>query len=289
MKDNYLILKKALKKVGGKSFTVIAFFLVLLFTIQARVFAGALPVRKGKLRVSVSASYFVAYSYWDKNSKLIHFPANGHFSAYGLSVLAEYGLTRRLTLVAQLPYTYISNVQQSYKVSTSGLGDGEVGLRYYLANIDYRYYFAVQGSAIVPLYSNRNLGYDVFGDEFKLLGFESGKIGTHTYYIAAEAGIAQYFDHTGPFQYRYSGTAGYVLDKHSQIAVGLAGTISKSTNEGFSSNLIQNRDFYYHLVSFNYGYTVNRYLTLFAGYSLLYAGNNTGKGSNVSLSANIKF
>lgn len=287
MKVNCRKLIKKRGKIVVRITVITAYFVVLLFNNPA--FAGALPVRKGKLRLSVSTGYFIAFSYWDKNRHLISFPSNGHFSALGVSALAEYGLTKRWTAVALLPYSFISNNQQSYKFSANGFGDAEAGLRYYLANINFKYYFAVQGSVILPLYNNPALGYRSLGDDFKLSGFESGKIGSHSYYTAAEVGVSQYFDHTGPLQYKYAGSIGYVLDKHDQVSLGLSGTISNSINKTFSADIVQNRDFYYHLVSFNYGYTVNRNLSLFAGVSQFYAGENTGKGSDISLSANIKF
>ena len=287
MKVNYQRPIKTQLKIAFRITVASAFFVVLLFNNPA--FAGALPVRKGKLRLAVSSTYFIAYSYWDKNGKLISFPLNGHFSALGLVALAEYGLSKRWTAVAQLPYNYVQQSFTNGKISASGFGDAEAGLRYYLANINFKYFFAVQGSVVAPLYNTPLLGYRSLGDDFKLSAFETGNMGSHSYYTTAEVGVTQYFDKIGPLQYKYSGAIGYVLDKHDQIALGVGGTISHSINKSFSADLIQNRDFYFHLVSINYGYTVNRNMSLFAGVSQLYAGQNTGKGTDISLSVNIRY
>ena len=89
------------------------------------------------------------------------FPNNGKFnSVTNLSLYAEYGLSRRCTLVASLPYAINNYSQDNYHPGTiSGFTDLETGIQYYLANINYQYYFSLQGTAITPLYQEPNLGY----------------------------------------------------------------------------------------------------------------------------------
>ncbi|MDT3403173.1 hypothetical protein [Mucilaginibacter terrae] len=254
-----------------------------LFTPKAH--AGGWPVRKGKLLTSLSVSYFRANSAWDSTGKKRSYPGNGYFASQSIGLYAEYGITRRWTGVASLPYVLNQIKQNDLKISQYGFGDLEAGLRYYLTNIEFKYYIAVQGTAIVPLYPGQSLGLGAPGTDLSVMMSGAGT----KYYFTVQAGGRAYFSDTGPKQFRYSGTIGYNIDEHNQVSAGLSGVISSSTNKAFNVNIVQNRDFAYHQASLSYGYLLNRDLSFFATVNQFLFGRNTGVGTNVALSVSKKF
>ena len=130
-------------------------------------YAGGFPVRPHSLLLSPSLTYFYANKGWDSLRHLTPFPNNGRFSSVNFQLYGEYGLSRRFTLVAMLPYVSNTYQETNYKSTATGLTDLEAGIRYYIANINYIYYFMVQGTVITPLYNNPALGYGQSGAELK--------------------------------------------------------------------------------------------------------------------------
>jgi hypothetical protein len=259
--------------------------IVILVVSRSSSYAGGFPVRPHSLLISPSFSYFYANKGWDSTRHLAPFPNGGHFSSYTLQLYAEYGLSRRFTLVAQLPYVSNSYEQTGYKSSASGLTDLEVGLRYYIANIDYRFYFMVQGTAITPLYTNQSLGYGQSGAELKLMFSGSMKMFGTNAYFSLENGFRQYFGSTGPFQDRYNGTFGLNLDKKfkNQVSVSLGGFYSTSTNKQFSPIQYTNKDFSFNQVSLSYGHSFSREFSIFLTGGKFINGRNTGDGMSGSV------
>ncbi|HEX3384321.1 MAG TPA: hypothetical protein VHS53_03995, partial [Mucilaginibacter sp.] len=128
--------------------------LSLIAVMQQHVLADGFPVRPKTLLINPSVSYFVATKYWDSVRRLQPFPQNGKFTALTMSLFAEYGISRRWYLVALLPYTTNTYTQGGVNTVNQGFTDLETGLRYYLANISYKYYIMLQGTVITPLYTN---------------------------------------------------------------------------------------------------------------------------------------
>jgi protein XagA len=264
---------------------------ISLFTLANNSsFAGGFPVRPKRLLLSPSVSYFYANSGWDSLRRKNPFPDNGRFTSLGFSLYAEYGISRRLTAVALLPY--VRNTYEDNKGSTlnTGLTDLELGLRYYVANINYIYYFTVQGTYITPLYKNLALGYAEQGAELKLAFAGSGKVFGKNYYFTLENGVRQYFGPDGPTQDRYTGTFGLTLDRrfHHQLSVSLGGFYSSSKFTQFSPIQAINKNFAFNQASLTYGYTANKRLSFFATGGHFINGRNTGNGTTASFSVLIK-
>ena len=214
--------------------TQLKYFLaaVSLFTaLHYNSYAGGFPVRPKSLLLNPSISYFFANKQWDSLRVRKPFPLDGQFTAITYSLYAEYGISRRFTFVALLPYTMNTYQQTGYKSTDNGLTDLETGIRYYIANINYTYYFAVQGTVITPMYTNPNLGYGLTGAELKFSFAGRGRVfGKHCYFTMEDA-VRQYFGSTGPQQNRYNLTTGMTLDnkfKH-QLSVSVGGIYSTSS------------------------------------------------------------
>jgi len=119
--------------------------LIFFLTGQSLSYAdGGFPVRPGRLLISPSISYFFANSGWDANGVKAPFVNNGQFSSVGVTFYSEYGISRRWAFVATLPYVFNNYTQSVSPKSTisQGLTDLETGIRYYLANINFIYYFS---------------------------------------------------------------------------------------------------------------------------------------------------
>ena len=268
-------------------------FIAMLFLAASRgsSYAGGFPVRPGSLLLSPSVSYFYANKGWDSLRHLKPFTGNGHFSSWTYQMYAEYGLSKRFTLVAQLPYVSNTYEQTGYLRSASGLTDLETGIRYYIANIDYRYYFMVQGTVITPLYTNDEaLGYGESGAEIKFSFAGSGHLFGQNSFFSLENGFRQYFGSNGPFQDRYNGTFGLTLDKKykNQISVSLGGFYSVSNNKSFSPIVYTNKDFAFNQVSLSYGHSFSRQFSIFITGGKFINGRNIGDGVSGSVSLIIR-
>jgi len=272
-----------------KTFTRILFFALILFIAAPRAgYAdGGFPVRPGRLLIAPSVSYFFANSQWDTDGKKQRFADNGKFSSVGTTLYAEFGISRRFAAVASVPlvfnrYTTASNAP----VTSSGLADLETGIRYYLANIDFIYYFSIQGTAITPLYSNNpSLGYGEEGAELKLAFSGTGHLGGLATYFNAADGIRQYFGTNGPIQNRYNATFGLSLDSdyENQISATLSGIYSQSDDKSFSVIPETNKDFSFLQASIGFGHSFSRETSLFLSGGRFITGRNTGIGTSVSL------
>jgi hypothetical protein len=260
---------------------------------QNNSYAGGFPVRPGSLMISVSGNYFVANKGWDSLSRKKPFPSNGKYTSMSYSLYAEYGLSKRFTLVASVPYVVNNYKADNYNSTGQGLTDVEAGLKYYLANINYKYYFMLQATAIIPTYSNNPaLGYGKPGAELKLSFAGSGHLFGKNSYFTLENGVREYFEDQGPFQDRYSATYGITLDKEfkHQVSLSAGGTYSTSSlNKGFNPQLLaSNKNFAFNQVSVSYGYSATRQLSIFVSAGTFITGRNTGDGSSVSASLIIR-
>jgi hypothetical protein len=246
---------------------------------------GGFPVRPGRLLISPSASYFFSSSKWDSAGVKAPFAKNGKYTSFGITLLAEYGINKRFAVVATLPYVVNSYRQDDYKNTSTGLTDVETGLRYYLANINFIYYFSLQATAITPLYSNTALGYAEEGGELKLALSGTGRLFNRSTYFNVFDGVRQYFGTDGPIQNRYNGTFGITLDKMfaNQVAVTLSGINSVSNNKSFSPVLNSDKDYSFLQASVSYGHSFTREASLFISGGKFLTGRNTADGASITL------
>ncbi|MDP9078424.1 MAG: hypothetical protein M3O71_13405 [Bacteroidota bacterium] len=272
-----------------KTFTRLLFSTLILFTATYSLsYAdGGFPTRPGRLLIAPSVSYFFANSQWDSTGVKKSFPNNGRFSSVGVTLYAEYGISRKFAAVASVPFVYnMYSQNNTATANSSGLTDLETGIRYYLANIDFIYYFSIQGTAITPLYSNnQSLGYGQEGAELKLAFSGTGHLGGLSTYFNAADGVRQYFGTNGPIQNRYNGTFGLSLDQdyENQISATLSGIYSQSNDKRFSVIPETNKDYSFLQASIGFGHSFTRETSLFLSGGRFLTGRNTGVGTSVSL------
>jgi hypothetical protein len=254
--------------------------LCLLFSAEA--YCGW-PTRPGRLIVSPSVSYFFSNKDWNGSGRRVIKDNNGTFTNTSINLYSEYGISRKVAAFASLPYiSYKLTDDVNDPATRSGLGDAELGLRYYLANINYKYYFTLQGSAVLPLYKNEGLGYAQPGAELRLGFSGAGKMGTKFFSLSLENGVRQYFGNNGPFQDRYNASFGLTLDKkfHNQVTLGVSGIFSFSDLDTFDNNIFTARDYEFTQVSLSYGHTFNSSISMFVTASQFVVGRNTTIGTS---------
>ncbi|RVU00531.1 hypothetical protein EOD41_11040 [Mucilaginibacter limnophilus] len=262
---------------------------LLLASALTNALAGGMPVKKGKYILSGSISYFRSNDLWGGSGKVVKYPSNGYFSSTSVSLYGEYGISRRFTAVVTLPYLVNDFILEDGINSVSGLGDAEVGLRYYLGNIGFKHYFGLQASAVLPLYSNATLGFSKPAVDAKISYSGSGKLGSKSISLGGDIGVRQYFESEGPFQFKYSGNFSYYIGKKDQIGVGVSGAISTSINKTVNPNILINKDYSFTMASLNYGHNFTPKLSLFAGANHILVGRSTGRGNSFLLSVITKF
>ena len=263
---------------------------IVTVAMQTRAHAGGFPLRPGRLLLQPSVSYFFADKEWDSTGVKRPFPANGKFNSVLVSLYAEYGISRRFSVVALMPYTTNNFTQTGFSQSYSGLTDLETGIKYYLANINYIYYFSLQGTAITPMYKNTpgqpDLGYGEEGAELKLSFAGSGTLFNRNYYFDVDNGVRQYFGDQGPIQDRYNATFGLTLDRtlKNQVSVSFGGFYTASDNKKFNEeNPLVTKNFQFQQVSVSYGHSFTRTFTVFLTGGQFISGRNTGVGTSGSL------
>jgi hypothetical protein len=265
---------------------------ILLTLAHNNSFADGFPVRPGRFSLSPSVSYFFANKQWDSISHKKAFDDGGRFQSFSYSLYSEYGLSRKFTLSALVPFImndFRTNTNGSFK--SSGFQDIEIGVKYYLANINYKYYFSIKASGIIPAYTNTNLGYQQAGAELKLAFAGSGHLFGKQSYFVLENGVREYFGTESVFQDRYNATYGLTLDKnfHEQVSVSVGGFYATSQNKQFDlTNPNNSKNFAFNQVSLSYGHAFSKSLSLFLTGGTFITGRNTGAGSSASVSLNYR-
>ncbi|EHQ28411.1 hypothetical protein [Mucilaginibacter paludis] len=271
--------------------TLLVFFIASVIPYTS-AFAGGKPVGKKRLFLIPAAAYFFNSTYWDKNGLYHKYDDGLKFGSAILSVNSEYGFSRKISLMATVPYL-INRVYQpgSATTSVSGLGDAEVGVRYYAFNIDYNFYFSVQGNLIIPLYKNtsdKSLGYQQLGTEVRLLGAGDFKFLSQKFYFEVSTGSRQYMGALAPFQLKNSLSLSYSLTKKNQLSI--AGTslysfsaVKNSLNVVNPLDVATTKDFSFNQLTASYSYSIQRNKSLFLSFSKFITGRNTGDGSTLSI------
>ena len=276
-----------------RSLKYLAVVAIITIVCQNSARAGGFPVRPGRLILSPSVGYFFANKQWDSTGRKQSFPGNGKFTSETIALYAEYGISRRFSVVATLPYTFNQYTQSGgQSANYSGLTDLETGIKYYLFNINYIYYFSLQGTAITPLYKNPvygtapELGYGEEGGELKLSAAGTGTLFDRSVYFDASNAVRQYFGTQGPIQDRYQVTGGITLDKafKNQVSLTFGGIWSESDNKGIAyKNPEQSKNFAFKQLTLSYGHSFSYRFSTFLSVGQFLTGRNTGDGTSVSL------
>jgi len=247
------------------------------------------PVGKNRTTLIPTYTYFRSAKYFDSTGKVIGFGPGDHFASNTFSLYFAHGLSRRLDLIVNLPYTSVSSSSNGVTQSKAGFGDAQIGLALHFPLKDLKQFITTKAIFILPLYQNVKEPYLGFASKgFQLAANYSFNPLPHTYLIT-EASYTRYFDQvTGPNQFGYSITCGTMFLDYNYISANLSGIISSSAEKGFNTNLLVNKDFSYGKISLAYGRKIFRNITPYIqGFYTIY-GRNAGVGYGASLFAIIK-
>jgi len=283
-----------LLKRGLKTLALLLTFLVIILLFSTRqVQAGGRPVGKHRLFVIATSSYFFNDQYWDENGQTKSYDNNGKYSTFSLSLSAEYGFSRRVSLLVSLPYTinFFKNTVNSTTVGS--LGDASVGMSYYIANIAYRTYFSVQTNFLFPVYHNTdslNHGYGDVGANVQFLASGDFKIGEKQFAFSGTVGASQYFGPLAPLQLSFSGTLGFTVSKKNQVSLTETTASSYSPSKAFDpTSPVPAKDFTYSELTVTVAHNISRNKSYFLSGTRFLIGKNTGIGNTLSLGYAYKF
>jgi hypothetical protein len=270
---------------------------ILLTLAPKSSYADGFPVRPGRFILSPSVSYFFANKQYDSTSHRRAFDDNGKFHAISYALYGEYGISRKFSLSVLVPYSMNYFKSDIGSANSMGFQDVEIGIKYYLANINYKYYFSIKATGIIPTYrDNAALGYGYYGSELKLAFAGSGHLFGRQSYFVAENAVREYFGSESVFQDRYNVTYGLTLDKNfkEQLSVSVGGFYATSGNSFINPNPIitanpnTGKNFAFNQVSLSYGHAFAKNLSLFLTGGTFITGRNTGAGTSVSASLNYR-
>jgi len=265
---------------------------ILLLTHQ--VYAG-FPVGRKHLLLVPTYSYYTARGYWDRNHNYTPYAGdNGKFTSSYFGLYGGYGITRKLDLVFNVPYTNQTSVQNGVSTSNNGLGDATVGLSYFFTRFESLTHFSITGSALIPMYTNPTvdkpfLGFQEYGTELKLGLAGSDKTNGKYLYYDLEAGARRFFGTEGPTQVFANFTGGVPIKKKWKVSATMGGIISSSNQDTFNpNNLTANRDFNYLRFTVAGGYSITKKVGLWANGFMDVMGSNIGRGRGFTVFMVIK-
>jgi hypothetical protein len=267
--------------------------LLIVLLVPYKTYAGW-PIGKYRNIVVPSFSYYHQTDKFDGQDNVVKGAPGTGFSSFSSNLYIGYGITRRLDLIANVPFLYQSNSLGAGNTLTSqGTGDVLVGLSYNLINFNYVRFLSVQVSGIAPTYTNTNasssLGLGSYGTEVKLMYCGNlPAVVLDKGYFNAELGYRKYYSSQGPDQVSFSGTIGYPITKHNQVSLELMLFRSFSSDKAFNPNFFAERDFAFFKPALNFGHTFTRRFSVFAGGFYVPFGVNTGVGYGGSLLAVLK-
>jgi hypothetical protein len=272
----------------------LAVCLFFAFILPYKAIAG-FPIGKYRDIVVPSFNYYSQTDHYDVYGNYVKGAPGVKFSSYSTSLFVGFGLSRRLDFLVTVPFLYqVNNLGLSNKsVISQGAGDMVAGLSYNLVNFDYKRFFSVQVSGVVPLYTpvmgNSALGLGDYGSEIKFMYCGAlPSIIADKGYFNTEVAYRRYFNTQGPDQYSWLGTIGYPISWHNQVSFDITVLRSFSSNTAFNINYNAERDYAYVKPQLNFGHQFSRRCTVFVGGYYVPYGINTGLGYGGSVSAILK-
>ena len=263
----------------------IVFFLIIFYN----QLMADWPIGKHRTTLIPTYTYFRSAKFYDSSGKVISFGSGDQFVSNTFSLFMAHGISRRLDFIVNLPYSSVRSSFNGVSQSKSGFGDAQIGFALHFPSKDLKQFFTTKAIFILPLYQNLKEPYLGFASKGIQLAVNYSFNPLPQTYLITEAYYTRYFDEvTGPNQFGYSITGGTMFLDYNYISANLAGVISSSSDKGFNTNLLVNKDFSYGKISLAYGRKIFRNITPYVqGFYTIY-GKNAGVGYGVSLFAIIK-
>ncbi len=284
---------RLLKQAKALSGYGLVLLLMLALFSNTPAYAGGRPVGKKRLFIIATSSYYFANKFWDENGNAQPYTYNGKYSTLSLTINAEYGLSRRVSLSASIPYSANFFNSTAGNTTNAALGDASVGMSYYIANIAYRTFFSVQANFLFPLYQNSltaDHGYGELAGNTQFLAAGDFKLWDKSFSFGANVGASQYFGSLAPFQLTFGGSLGFTVSKKNQVSLSETTATSYSPSKAFDPNSpVPAKDYTYNELTATFAHNISRRRSLFFSATRFINGKNTGIGNTVSVGYTYKY
>lgn len=244
----------------------------------------------GESFISFNYFYYTTVRITDGAGSSMRFPNGGRFTNHWVSVYFEHGLTERITVEANLPYSVNRFSDDFIAVSGSGFADQEVGMRYVIR--DGTYQLAARGLISFPfLYTLKTipeLGFDQYAAQVSMVLGSGFTAFTRGWWIA-ELGYRHYFGDASN-QIRYFLLGGLHISDTVMGMVKINGTHGLTRGEfasEFNPSIVSGFSLIKTTLSF--AYEINELLSVEAGYVRDIVSWNSGLGHGIMLSVWLNF
>jgi len=249
--------------------------------------AGAWTQEPGHGQVILSGSLFRTATSFDASGKPQLFSDGGRFRQFYLNPYLEYGLTRRLTLVANLPAPFLCFANRYGAQSSAGLGDVEVALKRRFNAIESAWAVSGQFTVMFPAYSpSRNPAPGNHQEDLEarfLLGRGATLAGRHFFW---DTEVAYRYRTGAPAdQVRADATTGLDLTRRLTLMGQFFSIKGLHNGQPLAANSNPNAQSDFDLYKYQVSLVVKagRTVRIQGGWSNAFAGRNTGRGQSAIL------
>ncbi len=248
------------------------------------------PIGKKRVNFSPTFSYSYTSRYFDSTGKVNANVNGGVYTTKTIGLYVATGLSRRVDIFVNVPYTFVTSSDYFSKTSKSGIGDITTGISYHTPSDDLKSYFTVKAQFIIPVYSNITTPYLGFGSKGAQIAANYSFLPKKGQFSVIEGSVARYFDEVdGPTQYGLGLSYGFQLPQFQSLTFVFNHITSISSNKLFSTNNFNsNKDFTVGRISASYGKRISRTVTPYLQASYPFYGRNVGQGISLSLFFSIR-
>ncbi len=241
------------------------------------------PIGKHRTNLIPTYTYFRSAKYYDSTGKIISFNKGDRFVSNTFNIYLAHGISRRLDLIINIPFTSVSSSFSGLTLRKSGIADCFAGFAYHFPFKDLKSFITTKALFILAPYQNASEPYLGYGSKgYQLAVNYSFNPVPHTF-LVTEAVYTRYIDNpTGPVQIGYNITGGTTFLNYNYITLNISGLTSQSPDKSFYTILIAIKDFNYGKISLAYGRKISRIATPYIQGFYTFYGKNTGVGLGLS-------
>lgn len=263
--------------------------LLLLMIGATNIVKADWPIGKKRINFSPAFGYTSSPRYFDSTGRIRASTNGGVYSTKTIGLNVATGLSRRVDIFVNVPYSFVTSSDIFTSSNTSGIGDITTGISYHTPSDDLKSYFTLKAQFYIPVYSNLKEPYLGYGSKGAQIGVNYSFLPKKGQFTVIEGTIARYFDNVdGPTQLGIGISHGFQLPKFQSLTFVFNHLTSISSNKIFSSNLNSNKNFMAGRIAASYGKRISRTVTPYiqAAYSIY--GKNVGQSITLALFVTVR-
>jgi hypothetical protein len=248
--------------------------------------ASAWDQDPGHGQIILTTSFLETSRSFDAHGDSHLFPDAGGFRQFAVNAYVDFGIRRRLDLVANVPFPFLRYTNTYGSQKSAGAGDIELGLKYRLNSVESPWAVSAQITTKFPGYSeSRNPAPGNHQEDIEarfLIGRGAKWAGKHVYWDAEAA--YRYRTGAPADQFRGDFTAGMDLTARWMVMEQFFTITSMQNGAPFvSTNPNAQSDFDLYKEQSSVVLRVAPKLRVQAGWTYAFAGRNTGRDHTVTL------